>query len=694
VCSHHRLRAVSTRARLCLSLLLALSAAAALPGPAPAANPPATDDPLRVQETLLADDSLLVDESLRVEDQAPAGPAEAAERMQALAARAAEGSALRREFLGLAGRYFASARMDDAALAVADSLDAQQQRQGDGSDLAAELIRLRIASIERGAALQLEPLQRLGERVDAELGPRERLRYWNSLASTRASAGELGESIAAYQTTDELADQVGHPSWQVVARSGHAVVLARFGQVRRAEQLARDALEIARTVNDDLLLSDAYTTLGIVLEQRGDSEGLLAAMTLAIDHARRAGSSTSLAVLLANVAHYHLKSEAYAEAERVSREALQVADANEDPNGRSLALANLGLARIGQGDVEEDKRLVGESIASDASRGMRGDIAASYQELAVALEKAGDISAAVLAFHRARELQDEIFREDQQRSVLALQEDVESRRRQKAIEQLHVENALTTAELERSGLQQWVWRLLAALLVLALALLGSGVLRLRSSNRHLAGLNVQLRMQSERDPLTGLANRRHVQAVVAQSSGAAALRGSLMLIDLDHFQMINDRHGHAVGDRVLGEVGKRLRGICRGQDLAARWGGEEFLLLLDALAPADAAQLASRLLAELSRPVIYEGRELPISASIGYATVPLPPTGLTLGFEASLRLADAALYLAKLRGRRCACGIRSVRAAGPAALDSMIGDLEHAEALGRVEIDVLLGEEE
>jgi diguanylate cyclase (GGDEF)-like protein len=356
-----------------------------------------------------------------------------------------------------------------------------------------------------------------------------------------------------------------------------------------------------------------------------------------------------------------------------------------------LANINLGLARIGLGQIDAGKQLVRRGLDEDESRGQRSEAALTYAELGAALERAGDLTGAVEAYHSARRLDDEIFREDQQRAVLALQEQIDARRRDKAIEQLQAEDARKAAQLERNQLQQWVWRLLALLLVMALIVLIAGVRRLRQSNRKLAGVNAQLRLQSERDALTGLANRRHVQAVIKLSGGERTYRGSLYLIDLDHFKSINDRHGHAVGDAVLIEVSRRLRGLCRGEDLAARWGGEEFLLAVEWLAPADAARLAERILHELSRAVQHEDLRIPISASIGFASLPLPPAALELSFEQSLRLIDSALYLAKLRGRNRACGIRWMRDGSAQAVEATVADIEHAEALGRIGLETIIG---
>jgi diguanylate cyclase (GGDEF)-like protein len=126
-----------------------------------------------------------------------------------------------------------------------------------------------------------------------------------------------------------------------------------------------------------------------------------------------------------------------------------------------------------------------------------------------------------------------------------------------------------------------------------MVLMGSSV---RQTNRQLATSNAWLKEQAEIDPLTGLANRRHLQEAMRRLGADGSFAGTVFLADLDHFKRINDSLGHAAGDAVLIEVAQRLRSVLRDADLIVRWGGEEFLVIVRAL-DADAVQaLAQRML--------------------------------------------------------------------------------------------------
>jgi diguanylate cyclase (GGDEF)-like protein len=108
-------------------------------------------------------------------------------------------------------------------------------------------------------------------------------------------------------------------------------------------------------------------------------------------------------------------------------------------------------------------------------------------------------------------------------------------------------------------------------------------LRLRALHDELARRNAELEQLARTDVLTGLANRRHADDVLRATIASARRHDralSAVLVDIDKFKAVNDAHGHAAGDAVLREVALRLAAGLRDEDVAARWGGEEFLLLL------------------------------------------------------------------------------------------------------------------
>jgi diguanylate cyclase (GGDEF)-like protein len=149
------------------------------------------------------------------------------------------------------------------------------------------------------------------------------------------------------------------------------------------------------------------------------------------------------------------------------------------------------------------------------------------------------------------------------------------------------------------------------------------------------------------DSLTGLPNRRLFLERLAQAIARTGRGGNgcaVFWLDLDRFKYINDRHGHVFGDRVLLQVVDRLRGLVRGEDFLARFGGDEFCILRAAVGEAAGAEtLAHRLVNLLSEPYRIDGQQVLLSASVGIALCPADGTSV----DQVLANADTALFRAK-----------------------------------------------
>jgi diguanylate cyclase (GGDEF)-like protein len=165
-------------------------------------------------------------------------------------------------------------------------------------------------------------------------------------------------------------------------------------------------------------------------------------------------------------------------------------------------------------------------------------------------------------------------------------------------------------------------------------------------------LRETLRHQSIRDPLTSLFNRRYFEESLEREIRRAQRRGSLLgviMLDLDRFKLFNDSFGHEAGDALLRAFGEMLRRKVRGEDVACRYGGEEFAVLLPEATLDAARERAEELrLAAKSLQVAYQDHLLgPITLSLGVAVY--PDQGLS--GQTVLRAADAALYKSKADGR-------------------------------------------
>jgi diguanylate cyclase (GGDEF)-like protein/PAS domain S-box-containing protein len=170
-------------------------------------------------------------------------------------------------------------------------------------------------------------------------------------------------------------------------------------------------------------------------------------------------------------------------------------------------------------------------------------------------------------------------------------------------------------------------------------ILGAALTRLRSEER--------TRHDAVHDPLTGLANRTLLRDRLEQALARSERKGNasgLLFVDLDNFKNVNDEYGHATGDAVLVELGKRLQSAVRPTDTVARLGGDEFVVVCEELDEETAFNLGRRLHEAIQLPVTVDGVEHRVSASIGIA---LGDTDA----DALLGNADSAAYRAKAHGR-------------------------------------------
>jgi len=160
----------------------------------------------------------------------------------------------------------------------------------------------------------------------------------------------------------------------------------------------------------------------------------------------------------------------------------------------------------------------------------------------------------------------------------------------------------------------------------------------------------RLELLARTDVLTGLANRWEMTSRLEIEESRVKRHGSvfaIILSDIDHFKDVNDTHGHAAGDLVLRRVAQAMREALRAEDLCARWGGEEFLILLPETRLAQAKVVAEKLGELVSgSEAVWEGKTIRVTMSSGVAEI-----GPDSSVDAGVKLVDDALYAAKARGR-------------------------------------------
>jgi diguanylate cyclase (GGDEF)-like protein len=590
--------------------------------------------------------------------------------------------------------------MRAGAAAAANLVRAQVAENAGQGDLAASLAQPALKVFERacpsaGPAAALAP-------APADTAGCDYRSDWRTLQMlTHRALGQGVPATAAIHAKASLA--LAEWAGDAHRQSGSLIALAVLAQGRGEREAAQRVMAQARWMAtqtaDQVQQARVVDGEAQLASLQGDKAGALRAREEALTLAVSANAPRLEAQMLINLSDNYAKLAGPADALRAAERALVVVRRHHDLRAERVLINNAGLAKIGLGRLNEGKQDLTQVLAF----WREGRQAETLLEFGEALATAGDARGALELYHRERTLSAELMQRDRSAALKDLQLRNDAEARQRDIDLLERDNALKTEALANRDLSQRLWWLLAAVMALAATLAAILYRRVRDTHRRLAASHRQLQVQSERDPLTHLANRRHLQAVMARLCGdsgsdsgsgnsgrsghSTGFEGALLLVDIDHFKRVNDVHGHAVGDRVLVEVAQGLNQAVRSDDLVVRWGGEELLILAPRAAPEQAEQMAARVLRIIGEAPIATGigtRTLRVTASIGYGRFPLPPYGGDVPWEQAINLADMALFTAKNEGRNRAVGITSTSAASLEALHAVEADFEHACHDGRV----------
>jgi diguanylate cyclase (GGDEF)-like protein len=611
--------------------------------------------------------------------------------IEAQAGRAIEAGQLAERLLTL------SRTQEDPLAAAASNLARALVAETAGQlDVAAALAQAVVSALQPACAVKPAPVAASGSDAAGPAVPCDWRLLWRALQVLERRALSLGHFAAARahaQAAYEAADAAGNAYRKALSLSVLGYIAARNGELDDAARTIAQAKRLAASLGDPAAMSRVRLNEARIADARGDADGGLRATEDAHLLARRAGAVRLEAVLLTNLSDAYVKRQRPADALRAASQALPIVRSFKDQRTELVLINNTGLAKVGLGRISEGKQDMAHVMEAKERSGAVADQAVTLREFGEALAAAGDWRGALDLYHRERKLTAEVMASNRNIVLKEMQMRYDAEAKQRSIELVRRDNALKSEALANRDLTERIWFVAAALMLVATALALLLVCRVRETNRRLAASQASLRVASERDPLTLLANRRHLHVLMDTARrDATGFTGALLMVDIDHFKHVNDGHGHAAGDLVLVEVARRLLAAVREDDLVVRWGGEEFLIVAARLDTEQTDQLAARILASVGdTPVAVDGQPLRVTTSIGYACYPLPPHGVPLPWEQAINLADMALYSAKSQGRNRAVGLVSAAAHDAAGLRAIEADFEKAGYEGRVTLRQTVG---
>jgi diguanylate cyclase (GGDEF)-like protein len=652
---------------------------------------------------LAATESDLSRRLLDIEADLPGFPERARIDLAALSAEISAADPGTRIFAAsLTGQALVASGHKDDALRLADDLERGGAAAHDDATIAVALMIHSEADDWAGDTRQAQSFAAKASAL-AQGSGNDYVKFWATLSSGVAARklGHLDEALTNLQEAYVLADAANNSYRRANALYQLSVLNRNMKQGDRALDNSRQAFSQAKLANSTYGMAKAKMGQSAALELLDRPVEELSAMQDALAIAREAHSAAEECLALINLSDIYLRRKDFKAAVDLSQRSLQLATGMQDVALVATSKANVGFALFGLGRIEEGKRPAEEALAEYERSGADAEYADLLEEYGKYLANSGDYKGALALRNRQQKVLEKVAHTVRDRDLMEMQSRFDAEKRQRQIEKLTLDKDRQAVEIRARQLEQRIWWLLAAVFAASFAIVAVLYRKLRTTNRLLAQRNSELSIQSSRDPLTSLYNRRHFQSFINEVHGEADRRRvapdkatqAILLIDLDHFKLINDQFGHAAGDAVLVAIARRLREVLRETDMIVRWGGEEFLVFVP-MAPVDRLdEIVLRIMhAVSSEPVQYLGHALHLTASIGFSPLLLPPGNVALGWERVLGLADQALYLAKLNGRNRAYGVGAMRRSGDDALAAIDANLELAWQKGIVELRMLPGD--
>ena len=531
-----------------------------------------------------------------------------------------------------------------------------------------------LESAEPAAASSLaEQLLSLAKRRNVVEYQAQALRHQ---AICAASMSDLEEAESYARAAIEISSN--HALQQNFLLSVNALAGIMLLQAKHAEALKLLEKYLQQASQPGYIFEQArfLNNLGVAHERMGNYPGALKHYLKSVELKRKLSEPRGLAYSLHNIAHIYLWLEMYPESLSHDQEALELLESIDELRGQASVLNGMGEVAFLQGDQKKAEEFHDRAISRARKSGDYRELAESLlQRVKCSVFLCSDALAKTMldeAMQRClncndRHMQAEIMLQSAQIELLQknyqpamdiLLDVMELAQQTRSSEQLCQAYRLAAELGQKNGQFEEAFRYLSLYTELNEKIKGVRVsqkiqaitipleLKAAQAESELLRLrNQELEMLSHFDHLTGLANRRFLKQEMDRHWRQGEM--ALLILDIDYFKLINDRHSHAVGDQVLQRIGQILQQCCPDESLVARFGGEEFVFSLPGYQLAQAVYLAGTVRQKV-QAYNWSGMtlELAVTVSVGAAH-----STEENSVEALLELADSRLYRAKRGGR-------------------------------------------
>lgn len=532
----------------------------------------------------------------------------------------------------------------------------------------------------------LEIREGLGDPLDIALSLR-------NIGLVYKELGMYNQATKNYLRALSLVKGKGDPDLEASILNDLGNVHYKEGQWKQALPLYRRCLELRRLSANKQDIAAAHNNIGLILTELNQLPEALTNLDKALSLRRELGLKQDIAITLTNIGNVCKKKRDYSTAMAKYEESNRLREEIGDRLGIVENRIRMGKIYFEQGQYESADRTLGESF--DAATELKADILRReclglMQQISTRLaDRAAAQGDYKTAYERAAEalrrhtlyitVRDTLFSRETARKTTEFQVKYESLKKQEEIDQLALERreqSLLAAQREMS-LTNRTYMLYIGGVGLLVLILTAMIFYTRykvqhRANRRLADANneimrvnneliatqAQLQQMARKDPLTGLSNRREMLEAIERQQFRFERSGkpfTIILGDIDNFKQVNDRFTHEGGDVVLKRVAGIMQGSIRKQDYVARWGGEEFMVMLPETDLYGGGVVTEKIRAEIENAEIpYKNMTLRVTATFGITSYTS-----NMKIDDCIHRADLALYEGKKAGKNCIISART-----------------------------------
>lgn len=482
-----------------------------------------------------------------------------------------------------------------------------------------------------------------------------------TLGRMALAQSDFSQAFDCFHKSVHLYESCGLARETALARSYLGITFADIGDYSRGAETLRQALTEAENIPDTLLAAEIMNDLSYTYVEAGQPEMALQNLLRSIQIFRDAKDDMRLAWTLESLGQAYLQVGEQQQALACVHEALELVDHSQFLRDVTRFRQIAGHMYKVAGDLAMARVMFSEELELARKYGLRGDECSALISLAALEQDEGRYAQALPLLLDALGIVGQTsIKPHLRQCCLQLSEVYKHLNDYPQALAFHerfyqIDKEIFNAETDhRMRSVQALYQLDAARKEAELYQLRAQALQLEVEERRRT--EIILERAARTDPLTGILNRRAFFELAEKAFGDAVRTRSyfsIILIDLDNFKLVNDTHGHLVGDQTLVLVAERLRRRLRARDSIARYGGEEFIILLQGVHPDQALDLANRLRQAVAGALIEaRGVLVPVTLSLGVSS--MTPDLMVENLDMMVSQADRALYKAKNQGRNIA----------------------------------------